>query len=345
MLVNYYAGTLVTNPILLNTWLMDNDSGYRNSGDFSDVSIARYAREEHGLSLHYCGRTISLDSVRETICRQDAAILKVPDHPQHFVLATAISGLGPNTTITVADPGRGSGFLRDVTSYLNARLYSSAACYQSGIRLLGKSPIALLVEDPLGRRAGVDPSTGQQIQEIPGGFFELWSLGADDDSGEAEPPVLEFEVLTTLDGIYTVAVSGTDIGAYHLTFLGYDANGEETAFTVFGVTAPQHTDEYQFAFAPGLQSSITEPRHAASLLGLTFEVSVCRTLGLIDNDGLARSLAQKLRAVSAALQRGSPSAARNALRAFIQEVSAQSGKHLTTEAAGLLRGDAESLLK
>jgi uncharacterized protein (DUF362 family) len=58
--------------------------------------------------------------------------------------------------------------------------------------------------------------------------------------------------------------------------------------------------------------------------------------GHIDNAGVAQSLLAKLNSAQAALERGQTKVAVNKLEAFIQEVAAQSGKHIVAEHAGHL---------
>jgi len=65
--------------------------------------------------------------------------------------------------------------------------------------------------------------------------------------------------------------------------------------------------------------------------------------GWIDNSGIVTSLGQKLQAVTRALTRGNAKEAANKLRAFMQEVEAQQGKHLTSEAYALLFFNAQYL--
>jgi hypothetical protein len=62
--------------------------------------------------------------------------------------------------------------------------------------------------------------------------------------------------------------------------------------------------------------------------------------GKIDNAGVRNSLVQKLNYAQAALDRGNYVAAVNQLGAFINELLAQSGKHVTAKAATLLTIDA-----
>jgi hypothetical protein len=80
----------------------------------------------------------------------------------------------------------------------------------------------------------------------------------------------------------------------------------------------------------------------------TYLTRTCGELRWIDNRGLCTSLEAKLDASAAALARGNPAAARRALLAFLEELSAQSGvqpgKHVTMEAYALLSVNARQLL-
>ena len=67
-------------------------------------------------------------------------------------------------------------------------------------------------------------------------------------------------------------------------------------------------------------------------------------LGWIDNQGVANSLDQKLDNAKSQLQKGDTTAAKNTLRALVNEVEAQNGKHLTSEAFALLKYNAEYLI-
>lgn len=64
----------------------------------------------------------------------------------------------------------------------------------------------------------------------------------------------------------------------------------------------------------------------------------------VNNRGLAQSLITKLATARAAFDRGNIAAGRGALVAFIDQVKAQRGSHITTEAADLLIASASSVL-
>jgi hypothetical protein len=74
----------------------------------------------------------------------------------------------------------------------------------------------------------------------------------------------------------------------------------------------------------------------AMLANLTNQVVQARSLGWISNDGITRSLRAKLEPARAAFSRRQFEMAQNVLSALRNEVAAQSGKSLSTEAVALL---------
>jgi hypothetical protein len=71
----------------------------------------------------------------------------------------------------------------------------------------------------------------------------------------------------------------------------------------------------------------------------------CVALGWIDNQGIANSLDSKLDSAKSKLAAGDTIAAKNMLNAFVNEVEAQNGKHLSSEAYALLKFNAEYLIQ
>ena len=83
----------------------------------------------------------------------------------------------------------------------------------------------------------------------------------------------------------------------------------------------------------------------ADLPSLVKAVDYFHDRGMIDNDGVYNALMAKLQAITASIDRkGKQDSAANVLQAFINDVTAQSGKHITTEAAALLIADAQWIL-
>lgn len=69
------------------------------------------------------------------------------------------------------------------------------------------------------------------------------------------------------------------------------------------------------------------------------------SLGWIRNQGITRTLDQKLEAAQKSLGKGQVKTARNQLQAFQQEVRAQAGNHLTSDAAAILDTGAEVAIR
>ena len=125
----------------------------------------------------------------------------------------------------------------------------------------GACPVELLVTDPLGRRLGYDPATGQDIFEIPGGSYyrdyPILSAGPD-DSVEGEPDgIKNFYIPMPTGGPYTITQIGTGAGPYTLTletlasgvvaqtssYAGTAAAGVSSANTLMFVIPPQVTGQ------------------------------------------------------------------------------------------------------
>jgi len=83
----------------------------------------------------------------------------------------------------------------------------------------------------------------------------------------------------------------------------------------------------------------------ATIQSLTSSVSRFLTEGKIDNTGIANSLTMKLKNAQKSLDKGQLKTAVNQLNAFINEVQAQSGKHIAADAAALLIADAQWIIK
>ena len=70
----------------------------------------------------------------------------------------------------------------------------------------------------------------------------------------------------------------------------------------------------------------------------------CDSTGWIDSRGVCNSLSEKLAAASASLTRNDTTSARNQLGAFVDELDAQRGKHVSDNAYWLLKTNAEYVL-
>jgi len=102
------------------------------------------------------------------------------------------------------------------------------------LRLL--SPGDLYVTDPQGRHTGVDPVTGEVVEEIPGAFYS---------GAEVEPQFISIE---DMSGPWQVQIVGTDTGSY--TLLGEDVHIQGHGQPqVEGSIEPGALDSYVSAYA------------------------------------------------------------------------------------------------
>jgi hypothetical protein len=108
------------------------------------------------------------------------------------------------------------------------------------------------------------------------------------------------------------------------------ANG--TVVALYKLSLGQHVLTVSAADLAGNPATETVSFHTTtSISSLEQLVNLFQTDGSIDNRGIANSLLQKLQ--------------NNDLQSFINEINAQSGKHISSEAASCFLRDAKFLLK
>lgn len=131
------------------------------------------------------------------------------------------------------------------------------------IVIMGQEGIQVCVTDPLGRRLGIDTSTGTTINEIPKSEFEDnpdWGYEATKGDTSAEPTkMVTARIVQPIDGIYTIEAysqmntqgGGVALSAWH--------NGEvkamRLAYIDFDQTLPV---KYQFTFSSDNEELVTE---------------------------------------------------------------------------------------
>ena len=94
--------------------------------------------------------------------------------------------------------------------------------------------VQFFVEDPQGRRTGLDPETDEVYSEIPGATYgPEYLANVEKADAEASPTQYTFEIFQPLDGAYTIRIGGSAEGKYTAYFFGYDE--EETPSTAINV--------------------------------------------------------------------------------------------------------------
>ena len=101
------------------------------------------------------------------------------------------------------------------------------------------------------------------------------------------------------------------------------------------------TDQLSNSPAPESSGIVTV---AATFQGTLEDIRFMLALDLIDSKGIAKALSSNINAASNAAAGGDRETAENFLNAFISQVNAQTGKHISGVAPQLLLADANSLL-
>jgi len=351
MLINYYGemqNGFSTTPEQLNAYLKSRPDGYAGAA-INWVAVADYAKTVGHLNFFYKGRIDERDdfTLDSYVCNGLPAILGV-NHDGHFVVGTGQTTINNVDTYTINDP---AAYPNDTTlqpfnyTYSSLRLFSPTPSDPSALYVIALSPVELLLTSPGGLKTGFGGSTGSKLTQIPSSSYGTEALLDDVDLGTTltTPEVKILEVLTPASGTYAVSAVGTGSGTYTLNFWGYDNTGHLTATTFTGTTFPGATANFTVSYASSAGGSLAVTRNV-TIQGLLTEINIARKINAIDNDGIANSLSAKVEAAQAAANRGDSQAEQGALGAFINEVSAQSAKHIQSEAADVLISDANALI-
>jgi hypothetical protein len=236
-------------PEDLNTWLRTNrryDGNY-----FNAITLPDYASERGVMLANQPtltgGRTPQNDAILDRYLRSgNPVILKVNarNSPSgiHFVVAVGRTRTSTGiATYNVLDPYYGEGTLATLYNnhYVSIIPFTGTTSDPRMLSISGHSPIALLVTDPLGRRAGYDPRTDQYYTEIPNALYT--SEGIAPAIGDQALPLHEVKNLTIfgpLEGSYSVEVLGTGEGSFMLVTIGADWRGHTTTRSLQGDALP-----------------------------------------------------------------------------------------------------------
>jgi len=255
-----YHGVTVT-PAALNTWLKGQSDGYQGSR-VNGWAVARYARQYK--QIFYVG-SAATSTLENRLCSRGPQLAHVrkigrTDY-HHFVTVTGQNEA--KTTHLINDPAGGGEILlnskyQDIKSI---RVFEGPEYVfrddLSGVLITFHSPGELLVTDPLGRRTGADPLTGQSYNEIPNGSYETEFLEDPEEEGAgAEAKAIEIS-RPDAAGEFTLRVTGTDNGTYDLQIVGYDVQNTPSSASYDDIpitTAAVHA--YAFAYDKASGSTI-----------------------------------------------------------------------------------------
>jgi len=183
-------------------------------------------------------------------------------NPSTAVPVTTPPNTGPNTGIYLDDYAIGSklnfqirGFLTDPTdfSYLN----------------VGSSDnVNITLTNSSGQRVGYDPTSGQNVQEIPNSFY--FHDVDDDPTGEIMNSANTLSVKAPTSGSYLLSVTGGEGGVFTITVNGIASDGSApTRQVIVGTSVPGTTMSYSISYSstPGEQLVVQPPQIAGDLNG------------------------------------------------------------------------------
>ncbi len=128
-------------------------------------------------------------------------------------------------------------------------------------------------------------------------------------------------------------------GNYWSNWTGPDDDADGFVDSPYVITLYYNLDNLPWTQQDGW--IVSQPPTADSLLETIGDMYA---EGLIDNAGIANSLASKLDAAIKKIEQGKVETAKNILEALINQISAQSGKHISAEVAEALIADIEYIL-
>jgi hypothetical protein len=134
-----------------------------------------------------------------------------------------------------------------------------------------------------------------------------------------------------------------ELGMYDIEIFAFSENGSPQPRVILeGIAQQGSSTTFELEYSSQAGSTL-QAKRVATFASTLADINNSLQLGLIDNQGIANSLSKKIQAASDALARGNKQASKNILGAFLSEVAAQTGKHITGVAPKVLTEDAQSL--
>lgn len=113
----------------------------------------------------------------------------------------------------------------------------------TGLLIGGFSPIILGIVDPSGNRLGIDPSSGQYLNNITNGSYGNMLLSDTEEDDHSSPYFIH--VPTTQTGVYKIDVVGTGTGSFTLATEDISTSN---ARAMAGSTVANQKDNYQIIY-------------------------------------------------------------------------------------------------
>lgn len=197
--------------------------------------------------------------------------------------------------------------------------------------------VELLVIDPQGNKTGFDPSVNTIVEQIPNSGW-----GVDEFPGI--PPTRFVGIGEPKGGTYRLEVIGINPTTYTLGIRMADSAGNSRQPVFNGITSLGIISTYTITYdpAPGVTPKV---ERVVTIEDIKNDVKIAFNLGLINNEGVQQSLLAKLENAKKEIGQGNIQAAKNILKAFINEVNAQKEKHIKEYAVKILLEGANYLIE
>jgi hypothetical protein len=367
----HYLNLLMTR----HTFLGD----YAGLGDVQPDVTARDVSALTGKSLYFSNQYQGVhdeDTLEQAVCHGGKGDTPQPvlvgvtsqcsgGYPGHYVLVTGeVNDPVMGRRFTIADPvGTGTcknGVAVNTCEFLDCYdIYATSLLYGeyfrawgsvtdppgdlSGLDLNVGDSANMLLTDSSGERTGVNSTTPSILKEIPHSSYFNGSID-NDETGESGPTFHTIQIFQPPQGAYTLVVMGLKADQYQVSIRAYSQDGSaQPPLDILGIAAASSTSTFRVTFTSAAGTS-SEVVRVATFKTTLADVANSLQLGLIDNAGVANGLSSKLRAAASALAQHESDDAREVLNAFKNQVTAQSGKHITGVAPQVLLEDADSLL-
>lgn len=346
------------NPGTLNQFMAITDTDYDGLG----VNWGPATRDASGGRLEFHARRINsinnyadaMQYLDTTVCQQGEPVIVgvnlAPDGtPGHYVLVSGKIG----NDFQIADPGYSNTRLSQYNNDFETRGFVADPPGDiSELDFAIGDAAELLIVDPSQRRVGYDPTQGEVLEDIPQSAYFRDSL-IDDVTGAPPTETTHLvEIFQPSPGTYQIIVSGKKLGTYVLSTRMFSQDGSsQPDSTISGVSGPGASSSFsiQIASSSGVGPILLRRSTFQSTLA---DISNNLKLGLIDNQRVANSLSEEIKAAQfasslpqkfKAAQKFAENAKDEVLKVFTNEVRTQAGKHIKGIAVQVLLEDAKSL--
>ena len=350
------AALVPNNPGFLNIFMQNHPGDFNgNDVDFFFATLDVGAATQVFPSKAFLfddttfGPSTSSADLFEAVCKNPSGrptpvIVRVSGTSSgHYVLVTGAQPLGSDKfEFEIVDPGHTANTSLDAydNKFTMRGFVVDPAGDNSALGLSTGGGADLLLTDASGKRTGFDNATATVLREIAHSAYFRDDLGSDEVAGAPAETDHLIHILHPDQGSYALSVTGLKLGLFHIIVRAFSQDGSaQPPLAIDGITAPgaESTVQIDFQSTPG---AVSTAARIVTFQSAVDDINNSFNLGLIDNQGIANSLAQKMRAA----QSGANADAKGILNAFINEVNAQLSKHIAAEAANVLLQDADALI-